>query len=663
MADTSWKRVAAAWSSLVGGRHYPSCRSKDQTKQEDAVLDIRDSLETLKSDMSDEQGLNGGPQYVLSSLKFDNRGAPLMPLPTVTPKYASTSTGTTTTPLHRSASESATNDSVNATISKPRRRPPRPVNNVYASLKSETFTPRSKLKFETFQTTKSPLPFRPSPPVRRHSSAESSRSPTPRGSCDYSLGGTTPPPPWPRPLPPYSANASAVINLPSPPPVGTRLANKRSNIDDSESVRANLNLVHLVRVIQGIISQKASYQALLRISPEDAQMVLDLLQTALDKGVLGEEGDRRALLQAMVRISKKMVLLPRCLVLSREDVAREEYPRAAGHFSEVFKGFFLGRAVAMKILKVYQHKDVDRILKVFYRETLIWSQLSHENLLPFYGILQPDGNDGRLCFVSPWMENGNVREYVCEHPEADLLLLMTDVLRGIEYLHSEGIVHSDLKGDNILITPSSRACLADFGLSRITDSKALSWTFTCSTTQQGGTPRWQAPELLDPESESHIEASKESDMYSFGGICYEVLTGKVPFYEYPRDATVCLKVMNGHTPSHPALSASDNITAPRSNSSSVNTDSEAILELVWPIMQTCWLREPAKRPTAAELLARDPFLRVSGNGMPPDSDMRNGDLWWGLELEALQFRSTVHVDEETMEYLTGLLQSTGVCFS
>ncbi|TFK28486.1 kinase-like protein [Coprinopsis marcescibilis] len=653
MTDTSWKRVGTAWSSLVGGRHSP--RTKNQAKQEDAVLDIRASLETLKND---EQGLNSDPRYDLPSLELDDREAPLTPVSRTTSKYDSTSTGTATIPPHGPASESATNNSVNATISKPRRRPP--VNDVYASLQSEMFTPTSNLKFETFQTTKGLLPFRPSPSVRRHSSAEwpwttssaeSSRSPTPRGSCDYSLGGNTPSPPLPRPLPPYSANASAV-NLPSPPPVGTRLANKRSNIDDSESVRANLNLVHLVRIIQDVVSQKASYQALLRISPEDAQMVLDLLQNALDKGVLGEEGDRTALLHAMMRLSKKMGLLPRCLVLSREDVAREEYPRAAGHFSEVFKGRFLGRAVAMKVLKVYQHKDVDRILKVFYRETLIWSQLSHENLLPFYGILQPYENDGRLCFVSPWMENGNVREYVCEHPEANLLLLMTDVLRGIEYLHSEGIVHSDLKGDNILITPSSRACLADFGLSRIIDSKALSYAFTCSTTQQGGTPRWQAPELLDPESESHIEASKESDMYSFGGICYEVLTGKVPFYEYPRDATVCLKVMGGRTPSRP--------------SPSVNTGSEAILDLVWPIMQTCWLREPAKRPTAAELLARDPFLRVSGNGMPPGSDMCNGDLWRGLELEALQFRSTVpgvHVDEEMMEYLTGLLQSTGACLS
>ncbi|KAF9256330.1 kinase-like protein, partial [Marasmius fiardii PR-910] len=69
------------------------------------------------------------------------------------------------------------------------------------------------------------------------------------------------------------------------------------------------------------------------------------------------------------------------------------------------------------------------------------------------------------------------------------------VSNGLAYLHSKEIVHGDLKSFNILITPSGRTCIADFGLSRVTESHGLHFT-TSTSTHRVGTTRWLAPELL-----------------------------------------------------------------------------------------------------------------------------------------------------------------------
>ncbi|TFK23026.1 kinase-like protein [Coprinopsis marcescibilis] len=390
---------------------------------------------------------------------------------------------------------------------------------------------------------------------------------------------------------------------------------KLVNADDGPTVK------QLIELFKDITSAKGSYQALLKYQKKDAQLVLDTLQLLLDHPLLTDQADKKAFLKALMRLSINTGLYPECLVL--QEVTREPYPCSAGHFSEVFKGTFRGRSVALKVVRMFQTSNITQVLKVFYRESILWSQLSHQNLLPFYGIYHLHHVDRRLCFISPWMENGNVRDYLTKNPYVDCLLLISDILHGVQYLHGEDVVHSDLKGDNILVTPAGRACLADFGLSNLLDSEALSWTSLCSTTQHGGTPRWQAPELLDPESE-HIAASKESDMYSFGGICYEVLTGKVPFYEYPRDPTVCLKVMAGQRPMKPTQNQ-------------VSSSRWGMMDKLWPIMKKCWDHDPSKRPSASEILMQEPFLGLD------KTDPRPPNMWKGFT--ASQFRNAMQTAE------------------
>ncbi|KAF8991733.1 kinase-like domain-containing protein [Cyathus striatus] len=177
--------------------------------------------------------------------------------------------------------------------------------------------------------------------------------------------------------------------------------------------------------------------------------------------------------------------------------------------------------MCLKVLKAYHNSNINKLLNAYKKEAILWSQLSHPNLLPFYGVHHLGDELGRICLVSPWMDNGNIKVYLEHFPDVNRLYLLREIACGISYLHDKNIniVHGDLKGANILVTSSGRPCLGDFGLSSMMDSEALKWTSLQSTKTTGGTTRWQAPELFDPLVD-HALPTKESDVYAFGCVCY-----------------------------------------------------------------------------------------------------------------------------------------------
>lgn len=106
----------------------------------------------------------------------------------------------------------------------------------------------------------------------------------------------------------------------------------------------------------------------------------------------------------------------------------------------------------------------------------------------------------------------------------DLILSVQihDIASGMDYLHENGVVHGDLKSLNILVSDSERACLADFGLSYVIDVSGLRGQPFSSNHAEGGTAGFEAPELIDPDNE-FSRRTKESDVYAFGMVCYEVI--------------------------------------------------------------------------------------------------------------------------------------------
>ncbi|KAJ7651237.1 hypothetical protein FB45DRAFT_780589 [Roridomyces roridus] len=309
-----------------------------------------------------------------------------------------------------------------------------------------------------------------------------------------------------------------------------------------------------------------------------AQWLLDLLQDLLDYDADIPPADRRRIFKALIRLSDYSKLYPRCFTLT--DLEQERLVDG-GSFSDVYQGYLRGQCVAVKMMRVFDQSDIETVLKSFGREAIIWRQLSHPNLLPFYGLYK---FRQRLCLVSPWMENGHIQGFL-KNQSCDTdryLSLILDVARGLLHLHAKGIAHGDLKGDNIFVTPSLRACIADFGLSSIITSMS-SFRFTLSSkATRGGTVRYQAPELHDG---GHNDL--RSDIYGFACVVYELLTGNAPFPEMSSDGAVILAVMKGRRPSRPP-----------------SCSGSPSLDGLWALLQDCWHGTPEHRPTAAQVVQR-----------------------------------------------------------
>ncbi|KAG6825181.1 hypothetical protein H0H92_004440 [Tricholoma furcatifolium] len=140
--------------------------------------------------------------------------------------------------------------------------------------------------------------------------------------------------------------------------------------------------------------------------------------------------------------------------------------RARGGSADIFQGYIQGQVVCVK--KIRHTKDtLDKVLKIILDEVILCGYLpDHPNILPFLGIYR--GGD-IPSLVYRWMENGDLVSYLKRHPDSNRVYL---------FLHERSIVHGDIKGINILVNSSGRACIADFGLSSILPSRGGKQVFS-----------------------------------------------------------------------------------------------------------------------------------------------------------------------------------------
>ncbi|KAJ8589062.1 kinase-like protein [Rhizopogon salebrosus TDB-379] len=220
----------------------------------------------------------------------------------------------------------------------------------------------------------------------------------------------------------------------------------------------------------------------------------------------------------------------------------------------------------------------EKKIKRIRRELKTCALLEHRNILPVYG--WTSGFGPFIAIVSPWAENGNLMTYM-EHSGATLTVvrrfqILKDITNGLQYLHANSVIHGDFNGPNVLIHGDGTACLADFGLSLVYSEAAsisqASWTSTLK-----GNLRWMAPELLaEREDGSPERPSKESDVFSFGGIMLQVLTNKIPYFHLSNDAAIIRCI---YTLEKPARSRYP-----------------AISDKYWHFIEQCWSGEPQERP-------------------------------------------------------------------
>ncbi|KAK1227530.1 hypothetical protein PQX77_009437 [Marasmius sp. AFHP31] len=333
-----------------------------------------------------------------------------------------------------------------------------------------------------------------------------------------------------------------------------------------------------LQLLQAILEDGSKRESLVQMTGEDAQEWLDLLQLLAEYPNVPKTL-RSSLFNVMIRLSRNSGLHPRCLTIQNVEKLGE-HPEGGGAFGDVWKGKIGGSSlVCIKVIRAFSVTDVEKMLKDYIQEAIVWRQLNHRNLLPFMGIFYLDNDRKRLCLVSPWMEQGNLVQFL-KNTSSEMIdheLLVEDVACGLAYLHEMKIIHGDLKGANILITPELRASIGDFGLSRVSDTQRL---FSQSSRSKG-TIRWLSPELLKPGPNS--VPSRESDVYAYGCVCYEIFAGHVPFPGLSEAAVLFIVVLESEHPTRPK-------------------DSPKLHDLMWDLMVECWIASPLDRPTMAQVM-------------------------------------------------------------
>ncbi|MGA3246380.1 MAG: protein kinase [Bacteroidota bacterium] len=175
----------------------------------------------------------------------------------------------------------------------------------------------------------------------------------------------------------------------------------------------------------------------------------------------------------------------------------------------------LDRTVALKFLPAHVSVNADTKAR-FLQEAKAAAALNHANICTIYGV---DESDGTMFIAMEYIEGGTLREKIPFPKVDDGLNVAIQIGEALQEAHSKGIVHRDIKADNIMLTSKGQAKVMDFGLAKLKGSLKL--TKTSSTV---GTLGYMAPEQIQGGEVDH-----RSDIFSFGVLLFEMLTGKLPF--------------------------------------------------------------------------------------------------------------------------------------
>lgn len=229
----------------------------------------------------------------------------------------------------------------------------------------------------------------------------------------------------------------------------------------------------------------------------------------------------------------------------RNDDLEEIRQLGSGTYGAVYHGKWKGSDVAIKRIKAScfagKPSERERMIADFWKEASMLSSLHHPNVVSFYGIVR-DGPDGSLATVTEYMINGSLKQFLKKKDRTidrrKRLIIAMDAAFGMEYLHGKNIVHFDLKCENLLVNmrdPHRPICkIGDLGLSKVKQQTMVSGGVR-------GTLPWMAPELLSGKSQMVTE---KIDVYSFGIVMWELLTGDEP-YTNMHCASIIGGIVNG----------------------------------------------------------------------------------------------------------------------
>jgi serine/threonine protein kinase len=266
-----------------------------------------------------------------------------------------------------------------------------------------------------------------------------------------------------------------------------------------------------------------------------------------------------------------------------------------GGMATVYKGYQPGidRFVAIKVLPPHPGQDT-QFLERFELEARTIARLQHPHILPVFDY----GNEGNILYLAiAYVRGGSLSDRIDRGPMPlhEIEKLLQQVAAALDYAHRQGVIHRDIKPDNILLDGEGNALLADFGIVKLLEGDAR----LTATGGLIGTPAYMAPEQATGQP-----VAAAADIYSLGIVVYEMITGQQP---YKADS--------------PLQVALQHVTEPPPRITAARTDLPPTLERV---MLKVLAKDPRDRFATATEFATEFSRAVHGTGSllggasPPD---------------------------------------------